>query len=194
MEEDYLSDLFLREDQPVTVTSSKSASQDSRRSVRSLMEESRQKHASTPIDHTNKGFQLLSKLGYRGGGLGKAQQGTSEPVDVISDHSLQEVSGVGVREAKKRRMVEKEDQKHHQKIHHQKMMNSFTQQQIHKSRVSRSASVLKACRNIVLELDLQRGLTCTIPCIQFPEEEPEGSTLEDSLSEAIEVEQILPVE
>ena len=153
MEEDYLSDHFIADNaipsRPMPVPKTLPLS--------SLMEESRTKYVSTPLQPSSKGFQLLSRLGYQGGGLGRSSQGTTEPINVIAGDVRKDVSGVGVREAKKRKIEAKNDAKRQQLNLQQSMMLEFKQQQSRKSIASKSNAVLKSCLRIICELDGKTG-------------------------------------
>lgn len=184
MADDYFSDRFIQDESSASQPRRTPEQANPRRRLSSLMEESRVKQVSIPLQQSNKGFQLLSKLGYQGGGLGKSSQGTKEPIDVISSDVKNDAGGLGINEAKKRRLEEKKDEKREQTRLQQSLMVDFKENQIRKSIESKSSSILKSCLRIISELDSRSG--CTPFC-----DDIEASIHVDSsgpnLDEAIEV-------
>ena len=58
------------------------------KSAKQEMKESREDGLAQPINSDNKGYQILMKMGFKGtGGLGKTEQGRSDPVPVVIKES-----------------------------------------------------------------------------------------------------------
>ena len=188
MEEDYFSDRFVQDRAPASTPKKTFHPVRTRQHLSSLMEESRVLHSSIPLQQSNKGFQLLSKLGYQGGGLGKSSRGTTEPINVIADHVKNDASGIGVNEAKKRKLEEKEETRRQQSNLQHSLMVDFKQNQMRKSFESKSNSILKSCLRIIEELDCRSG--CTPFCADIETSTNGDSSepiCEPSVDDAIEV-------
>lgn len=48
-----------------------------------IQHEYTQKLSEVPIDSKNKGYEILNRIGWNGGGLGKKEQGIKEPINVL---------------------------------------------------------------------------------------------------------------
>eukprot|EP01101_Sappina_pedata_P000795 TRINITY_DN10978_c0_g1_i2.p1 TRINITY_DN10978_c0_g1~~TRINITY_DN10978_c0_g1_i2.p1 ORF type:complete len:248 (-),score=55.38 TRINITY_DN10978_c0_g1_i2:10-753(-) len=117
-EDDYMSASFLVENESRTSTKRKSqpsqpttTSKKSRTEQRLKTQQDRLAHGlSAPIDQTNKGFQLLQKMGFKQGpGLGLAKAGLAEPLKVFIKSGK---SGLGLEEEKER----KAEEQFHQRV------------------------------------------------------------------------------
>eukprot|EP01006_Ploeotia_vitrea_P008732 TRINITY_DN20885_c0_g1_i1.p1 TRINITY_DN20885_c0_g1~~TRINITY_DN20885_c0_g1_i1.p1 ORF type:complete len:240 (-),score=13.70 TRINITY_DN20885_c0_g1_i1:142-861(-) len=106
---DYMDDSFLV-DAPKTKVS-KSVEQIRRRakgpalpkSARELEVDQRDEGLAKPIDHTNKGFQLLSKMGFKAGqGLGKHSQGASQGIAITLKRNRKGLGSAGDTERQKK--------------------------------------------------------------------------------------------
>ena len=70
-----------------------------------LMDDTRNTAQHTPLDASNKGFQMLQKFGYTSGGLGKDKRGMSEPL-VIEKRDKADVTGIGMTSVARRQLQE----------------------------------------------------------------------------------------
>ncbi|KAG7197145.1 hypothetical protein KM043_007231 [Ampulex compressa] len=101
-EDDYMSDKFLQGSEKCTAPSLlyrhadkrqftlmkkkaevESRMKDSRKSIQIVEQEKREEGLSSAITNTNKGFEMLMKMGYKPGqGIGKSESGIAEPIGV----------------------------------------------------------------------------------------------------------------
>ena len=66
-----------------------------REQLTQLMDKTRDTAQQTPLDASNKGFQMLQKFGYTSGGLGKNKSGISEPL-AVDKRDKNDVTGIGL--------------------------------------------------------------------------------------------------
>ena len=117
----------------------------------------RQRGLETPIDASNKGYQLLRKMGYDGGGLGKDGAGMVDPL-ATETRKPRDTQGVGIPQAARRAQLSWEAARRHVE---QRERADFAQ---HNQRRFSDRACLKAARrarSACRDLDERNGLRWT---------------------------------
>ncbi|THD22628.1 Coiled-coil domain-containing protein 75 [Fasciola hepatica] len=174
-EDDYMSDKFITSlcDQPPGLSTARSVQRQRVTEVNSKKgrtlsraeEEAKRRTEGLQkqVDPTNKGFNMLVKMGYAPGqGLGKNAEGRSEPVpiEVRSDRS-----GLG------RGMAVRESREIFQRIRQQMMLAERSQFQgvmSTKFRLSRAKRQLEAARRICFQLDSAQSIPVPVSSSFWP--------------------------
>ena len=118
---------------------------------------SRKRGLETPLDASNKGFEMLQKMGYEGGGLGKDEDGMVDPLPT-EIRKTRDARGIGIPEAARRAQASWEAAKRHMR---KVEASSFAQ---HNQRRFNERAGLKAsrrARSAVRDLDERAGLRWT---------------------------------
>ena len=117
----------------------------------------RQKGLETPLDASNKGFEMLRKMGYEGGGLGKDGAGIEQPL-ATETRRPRDTQGVGIPQAARRAQLSWEAARRHVE---QRERTDFAQ---HNQRRFSDRACLKAsrrARSACRDLDERKGLRWT---------------------------------
>ena len=162
---DYLSEIFSEENDAKYLVKRKS--QDNSRRNCQL-----ENGALVPLQSENKGYQLLSKLGYGGsGGLGREGQGISEPLNALADtlhydtekprvgkrsHGAASV-GLGIQESKKRQLKEFERLKEEEGRRLQSLESDYKLSLGRKANQLKALRLIKSAQNIIFELEEKSG-------------------------------------
>ena len=113
--EDYLSDKYLLIEFETSTKKKRKLSclpinQSNKKISVQNIQEITLKAGEIPIDSSNKGFKLLSRMGYKGeGGLGKNNEGTSEPISIIF-RDTKNKEGLGIQEEKNKKLTKFRDE------------------------------------------------------------------------------------
>ena len=117
----------------------------------------RQRGLETPLDASNKGFEMLRKMGYDGGGLGKDGAGMVDPL-ATETRKPRDTQGVGIPQAARRAQRSWEAARRHVE---QRERADFAQ---HNQRRFSDRACLKAsrrARSACRDLDERKGLRWT---------------------------------
>jgi hypothetical protein len=132
-----------------------------------LMSSARDAALAVPIGTDNKGFHLLSKLGYSaGGGLGKAGQGISQPLAVGSRPVGQAAVGIGVEQVLKEKLCEKERETADIVARREEIAVTFKSSQSQRHEMAKITRELKKNQKLIYNLDESR---CIGPHGLWPE-------------------------
>eukprot|EP00076_Gallus_gallus_P038926 XP_025004464.1 G patch domain-containing protein 11 isoform X2 [Gallus gallus] len=173
-EEDYMSDLFIKEDVRPGVPmvrrvrealqkeeKQKEANEKNRqKSVKEEEKERRDLVLSSALGNENKGFALLQKMGYKSGqALGKSGEGIVEPIPLNIKTGR---SGLGHEEFKKRKAEEKLEN-YRQKLHMKKQANEQAADQFrirfkNKQEERKMEGDLRKSQRACQQLDIQKML------------------------------------
>lgn len=162
-EDEYLSERFIIGSSVIGVgTKLRSGPPPSKKRVRedlnNTMRETLIKSTHAPISVSNKGFQLLGKLGYGGGGgLGKSGQGIEVPVNFINKEIDRTKCGIGITEEAARYKDVQLKKKAETIVAVADMAISFRIRQQHKSAVASSRRWIKSAINSLHDLDIKAG-------------------------------------
>ncbi|XP_063713598.1 G patch domain-containing protein 11-like [Symsagittifera roscoffensis] len=194
-EEDYMSTDFLEkleqsDIRPGLVFSSKTARQkelqkrkleadssNNTKKTRPSLKES----LATPIDKNNKGFALLSKMGFKeGSGLGKSGDGIKDPVPISMKVDRSGLGTETVRNEKKKKaekMIEEVRSMRDRAMSMQRdQFRSEKQSQFYERRLF---GVLRNNQRVCFKLDSEKGLTWPVDIFFWPPSEMKSDDSED---------------
>ncbi|CAM9217898.1 unnamed protein product, partial [Discosporangium mesarthrocarpum] len=149
----------------------------SKKEIAQKMEERREEGLQQQLGRDNAGFKLLMKLGYKGGGLGKDGEGTSQPIAPVIKAGR---AGLGkdseirrVQEEKKERAKAQQAWRVHREVERRKEFRSAMSLQFVDRRLQ---GELSKARRILEELDERVGMGRSVmwPDIQQEEGSAEG--------------------
>lgn len=169
---DYCSDIFVA--QANNNSSSKSTTSKQQKPLSALMEQSYSQGISQPIAEDNKGFKMLRKLGYiAGSGLGKSEHGITEPISIQKRSSDTISVGLGVLEAKRRKIEDFKASKDKQQENFKyKLSADYTSGKLKKD--------LESIIKTLYELDIKHGKCFSHKCSQAWSDRIEGLLEENS--------------
>ncbi|XP_031449126.1 G patch domain-containing protein 11 isoform X2 [Phasianus colchicus] len=173
-EEDYMSDLFIKEDvrpgvpmvrrvREALQKEEKQKEANEKNRQKSVKEEERERRdlvLSSALGDENKGFALLQKMGYKSGqALGKSGEGIVEPIPLNIKTGR---SGLGHEEFKKRKAEEKLEN-YRKKIHMKKQANEQAADQFrirfkNKQEERKMEGDLRKSQRACQQLDIQKML------------------------------------
>ena len=123
-----------------------------------LMRKGRNEALVVPIGPENKGFHLLSKFGYSTGkGLGKEEQGISDPISVPSQTSSVTV-GIGVERLEKEKFEAKVKEMSDNSAKREQLTVSFKDNMSKQHELSRAINELKQNRKVIYNLDQRKDI------------------------------------
>ncbi|RYH30130.1 DUF4187 domain-containing protein [archaeon] len=131
----------------------------SKRKIQEVMEEKTVEALSVPISSSNKGFQLLSKLGFTPGeNLGKSStsSGIKEPICVISSMRTGQ-SGIGYGKRKYSQLKAKVVSKTQRAELHQQLQTGFQRDSVSKYASLRVKEDVHSVQKVMYELDVKKG-------------------------------------
>lgn len=130
----------------------------SRKRILDLMEERAQEGLSQPLPSSNKGFQLLMKLGFdKERGLGKDNIGHKDPVS-LNIRSSRDHSGLGIVDEKTAKRTRNEEEKREREAKYRDQESSF---RIHTSKQYTLAQLVRDIKNVqkvIEELDASNNI------------------------------------
>jgi len=159
-EDDYLSSKFLAvdEEKKRVVGKKREPSQIKNQvPVKKMMMDNLEAGIQAPISADNKGFQLLKKFGYSGGGLGKDGRGTESSVPVVIRDSKDKI-GIGSTSIKERKEREYKAMICSLELRRKCLAQDFTKRMKFKDDLRRLKQSTNSAENCLQNLDLRHGV------------------------------------
>jgi len=177
-EDDYMSDKFLQQDtQPGLMpkvfldkikrkeSSRKRVLENRQKPLKVREAEKREEKLNVSLDESNKGFAMLSKMGFKKGmGLGKEGQGRLEPIPLDLKVGKK---GLGREEAEKSKKQKLENEMRmrakHRQLNEKNLKQDFLDRQRQKGKDVQMKIDLKRCQKCCEQLDAAKSLEMPFP-------------------------------
>ena len=150
--------------------------------VQEQMAKSRIEGSSKPLDEANKGFKMLQKFGYSGGGLGREGKGVEEPI-IVPERDPGTSVGIGVEAMLADKLAAEYKRVADMKLHQEQALKNFISSQANKHVNEKLAKTLRKAQGIIRNLDERECVPAHSlwgPRDRYDEEDDDGSSAEEN--------------